>query len=372
VLTLCGNCASFHSVTVMKRTRTLAIALLLALAGAVMVPGPAQAATAAAIDTNVWYSITAKNSGLRVDVRGAAKVNGTPIQQYTANTSAAQKFRFISNGDGTYRISSALTSSQVLDVAGGATGNGAKVQTWSWANVGQQRWFVYVSAVSGYVTIKPAHATSRCLDVPGGSTRSGVQLQIYSCNNTAAQQFKLTKVGAVIASTAVPSFRLPFANGASVSAGAPHANDGTANGVRNSVDFGAGAGDKAVRAIAGGTVYKVACASGYYLGVDHGGGWKSTYYHLTNVQTALVGKTVSAGTYLGNVGRAVQCGGSATFDHVHLSLFKNGTPYPLNGVRFGNYVVYAGSGGYFGYWNKTSGVRALTIEGAALCCLTAG
>lgn len=443
---------------------------------------------AAAIDTNAWYSITPKNSGLRLDIRGAAKTNGTLVQQYGSNSSAAQRFRFIANGDGTYRISSALTSAQVLDVAGGGTGSGAKVQTWTWANVGQQRWHVSVSAASGYVTIKPAHATSRCLDVPGGSTKSGVQLQIHTCNNTSSQQFKLTGVGVVsppiaykseiktnvtlrvndsiksnngkyslvqqgdgnlvlyglsgalwanknmIAGstttmqgdgnlvsyqggkarwasntagkagvrlvvqddgnvviytsagkavwstntvqgpppTATPAFRLPFASGVSVKAGAPHANDGRESGVRNSVDFGPGGSDKAVRAIASGTVYKVTCGSNYYLGIDHGGGWKSTYYHLTNVQSGLIGKSVSAGTYLGQAGRAVPCGGSATFDHVHLSLFKNNAPVSLNGVRFGSYVVYSGSAGYHGYWNTVAGARALTINGLALCCITAG
>ncbi|HEX4058105.1 MAG TPA: RICIN domain-containing protein [Galbitalea sp.] len=153
--------------------------------------------TAVQVDTSQWYSITARVSNKNVDVRGGGTANGTALQQYPGNGTSAQKFKFISNGDGTYRIESALTSSEVWDVSGGGTGNGTHVQTWSWANVAQQKWYVYNATVAGYVTLIPSHAQSKCLDVPGGSTASSLHLQIYSCNNTASQQYRLSDLGPV-------------------------------------------------------------------------------------------------------------------------------------------------------------------------------
>ena len=145
------------------------------------------------IDPAAVFTITAKVSGLVLDIAGGVYKDQTAVQQFASNSTASQKFTFTPNGDGTYRISSALGSQQVLDVAGGATGDKTRVQTWKWSNVGQQKWIVVVSADPGYVTIKPSHASTKCLDVPGGS-KTKVQLQIISCNDTASQQFMLTNL----------------------------------------------------------------------------------------------------------------------------------------------------------------------------------
>lgn len=162
----------------------------------VLIPVSAQASTAL-IDTNAWYSVTVQVSGLKVDVRGAGTANGTALQQYGENKSKAQQFRFIDNGDGTYRILSALSNTEVWDVSGGGTANGTKVRTWSWAKVSQQRWIVDKASTAGYVTFRPANATSKCLDVPSGTKAASTQLQIHTCNSSASQQFKLVKVGVV-------------------------------------------------------------------------------------------------------------------------------------------------------------------------------
>lgn len=187
-------------VSLVKTIRLAGIATAIALVASLGVAPQASYAssqTSAAIDTNAWYTLTPRVSGLRVDIRLGGTTNGTWVQQHSANTTNSQQFRFVSNGDGTFRVYSRLSNSQVFDVAGGATSNHAKVQTWKWADVNQQKWQVLNATVAGFVTFKPKHATSRCLDVPGASKSSGVQLQIYSCNNTSSQQFTLKKVGQV-------------------------------------------------------------------------------------------------------------------------------------------------------------------------------
>lgn len=167
-------------------------------------------------------------------------------------------------------------------------------------------------------------------------------------------------------------FRLPFQTGQSWHAGAAHGGTG-AN--WNALDFGPRAGSGAstrVVAIADGTVRWVTCASGGYIAIDHADGWSSGYYHMVNQQTQLIGQRVTAGTYLGDVGRTLPCGGGATFDHVHLTITYKGRPVHMNGFRFGQYVAFSGGQYYYGYWNDLSGRRVVTAPGGAACCLVSG
>jgi len=147
----------------------------------------------ATVDTNAWYTFTLRGSKLLLDVRGGATKNGTPVQQYKANSTKSQKFRLTSNGDGTYRVYSALSSTQVLD----ASLSSNKAQTWSWGGGKNQRWLVRKSKTSGNVTLSPLSATSKCLDVTGGSTKASVQLQVYACNGSTAQDFAMKSAGVV-------------------------------------------------------------------------------------------------------------------------------------------------------------------------------
>ncbi|MGC5171267.1 FG-GAP-like repeat-containing protein [Microbacterium sp. DT81.1] len=176
---------------------------------------------------------------------------------------------------------------------------------------------------------------------------------------------------AAVAAGPMPIWRLPFEDGQRWKAGAPHSSAGNNTGPRGSLDLGpsAGAGSRVV-SIAAGTVYKVTCSGNFYLGVDHGNGWQSTYYHLANQQSGLVGSHVPAGTYLGDAARATPCGGSATFDHVHLSIQRDGAAVDISGFALGAYRVYSSGNDYHGYWNGLDGSRAVTNTGLAVCCLT--
>ncbi|MBD7957525.1 cell wall-binding repeat-containing protein [Microbacterium sp. Sa4CUA7] len=173
----------------------------------------------------------------------------------------------------------------------------------------------------------------------------------------------------------VPNWNLPFENGQRWSSGGPHRDsDGNAWGA---VDFSPGSSpNKRVVAIADGRVYRVTCPAGWFLGIDHGGGWRSEYYHLANAQSNLVGQWVPVGTYLGEAASTLPCGGSSTGPHVHLSILLGNPPqpgqglrpyYPVDGMRFGNYRVRAGASPYQGRWEDLSGRTVFTNFG---CCLT--
>lgn len=179
-------------------------------------------------------------------------------------------------------------------------------------------------------------------------------------------------VWSTLSSDTAPDWSLPFAAGQRWSAGAPHANSGNTVGARGALDFGPlSGGDRRVLTIAPGTVYQLTCGSGSYLGVNHAGGWQSTYYHLVNYQNQLIGQYVPSGTYLGDVGRTVPCGGGATFDHVHLTIRRAGQMVSVEGMLFDGYQVRSDGRDYWGYWTTVSGQRVLTSPGGAACCLTA-
>ncbi|GAA3902535.1 cell wall-binding repeat-containing protein [Microbacterium invictum] len=173
-----------------------------------------------------------------------------------------------------------------------------------------------------------------------------------------------------------PTWGLPFAAGERWSAGAPHTSLGTNQGARGSLDFGPSrtipASSKKVYTIAEGTVYRFNCGGGKgYLGVNHTGGWQSTYYHLKNEQTARIGKKVPAGTYLGDVAQALPCGGGSSFEHVHVTIRRDGQPVSVEGMTFGGFTVRSAGKDFSGTWRDASGRTVLTPSGGAACCLTA-
>lgn len=158
----------------------------------------------------------------------------------------------------------------------------------------------------------------------------------------------------------MPAWQLPFEYGQSWRANGPHHMNGDYGPASSwsSLDFGPNAGSNGrVVAAAAGKVYKQTCSNGgSYLGIDHGNGWKSTYYHLKNEQYGLVGKQVAAGTYLGDASTRIPCGGSAAgFNHVHFSILRDGNPFNINGIQIGQYRVRTGSGAYLGQWTDLTG-----------------
>jgi hypothetical protein len=72
-----------------------------------------------------------------------------------------------------------------LDIAGGGTANGTKVQLYDCNSTGAQVWIPQ----SNGAYLNPA--SNRCLDIPNSSTAAGTQVQIWDCNGTGAQRWRL-------------------------------------------------------------------------------------------------------------------------------------------------------------------------------------
>ena len=115
-------------------------------------------------------------AGKCVDVNGASSANGTAIQLYDCNGSAAQQWTV--GSDGTIRA-----LGKCLDVNAGGTADGTKVQLYDCNGSAAQKW-----AVSSANDIVNPQA-NKCLDVTGNNSANGTPLQIWTCSGGANQKW---------------------------------------------------------------------------------------------------------------------------------------------------------------------------------------
>jgi|GEM_PF-3715742 len=199
------------------------------------------------------FQLSPKNaSGLALDVQGAATTDGTPVQVYTINDTAAQqwklnvysvsysqpllnnaiytieplnapgknltaeggangsnvdirgsqvtadaggnqKWRAVDAGGGYWKFFSVSAPSYDLDVNGGSAADGTNIQIW-YDDAVDARLFMPSSPVNGYYQIAPKVAPNSRLDVAGMGTADGTNVQIWSYNASANQMWKFNLV----------------------------------------------------------------------------------------------------------------------------------------------------------------------------------
>jgi beta-glucanase (GH16 family) len=146
-----------------------------------------------AISPTAWYTVQNVNSSLCADQANGSMANGTPLQQWPCHSGLNQQWQFHPTDSGYYNVVPRTATNMTWDVTGGAgaTGNGVKVQLWTFGGSGgtNQQWKPE-SLANGRWRFRARHS-GRCLDVPGASTTAGVQLQQWDCNGTGAQSFVL-------------------------------------------------------------------------------------------------------------------------------------------------------------------------------------
>jgi beta-glucanase (GH16 family) len=116
--------------------------------------------------------------GKCVDVAGANTANGTPVQMYDCNGTAAQSWTV--GSDQTLRA-----LGKCMDVTAAGTANGTKVQLYDCNGTGAQQW----QPRSDGSVVNPN--SGKCLDDTGWNTANGTQLQIWDCTGGANQKWTL-------------------------------------------------------------------------------------------------------------------------------------------------------------------------------------
>ncbi|GHB00941.1 ThuA domain-containing protein [Streptomyces chryseus] len=117
-------------------------------------------------------------NGKCADVAGGASGDGTRIQLWTCNGADAQKWSL--PGDGTIRA-----LGKCLDVSGGGSADGTKIQLWTCNGTGAQQWQPQADT-----TVRNPQS-GKCLDAEGGTWNDGTRVHLWTCHTGANQKWTL-------------------------------------------------------------------------------------------------------------------------------------------------------------------------------------
>ena len=129
------------------------------------------------------------SAGKCVDVAGASTANGTAVQLYTCNGTAAQQWT--RGSDGTLRA-----LGKCLDIAGPSTANGTLGPPVGLPHRQPRQKWTYNGAASDLVN----QFAGKCLDVTGNNSADGTRLQIWTCTGGRQPEVERTRL-------------MPFADG---------------------------------------------------------------------------------------------------------------------------------------------------------------
>jgi len=111
-----------------------------------------------------------------VDVNGGSSTPGTKVQMWDCNNNpSSQQWTLESNG--TIGI-----NGQCLDITGANYSDGTLIEEWTCTGGANQQWI----AVNGEI-VNPA--SGKCLDDPAFNTTEGTQLDLWTCNGGSNQQW---------------------------------------------------------------------------------------------------------------------------------------------------------------------------------------
>ncbi|MFB6553488.1 PQQ-dependent sugar dehydrogenase [Streptomyces sp. NPDC056405] len=116
-------------------------------------------------------------NGKCLDVAGGGTADGTQVQIWTCNGTAAQQWTV---GGGTLKA-----LGKCLDVSGGGSANGTKIQLWTCNGSGAQTW----AAQSDGTVRNPQ--SGKCLDASGGTWNDGTVVHLWACHANANQKWTL-------------------------------------------------------------------------------------------------------------------------------------------------------------------------------------
>ncbi|MDN0193765.1 ricin-type beta-trefoil lectin domain protein [Streptomyces sp. S.PNR 29] len=125
--------------------------------------------------------------GKCLDVQGGKETDGTSVQIYTCNDSAAQEWQVQGYGDAYVLLN--VKAQKCLDVQSSNPANGTKIQLWSCNNSKAQQWTFDVRAAGELRNV----ATDKCLDL--NKFDNGQDSWLWACNGTNPQKFRVVPKG---------------------------------------------------------------------------------------------------------------------------------------------------------------------------------
>ncbi len=123
-----------------------------------------------------------------IDVAYAGKMNGTNINTWSKNSTAAQIFNIKYNSrNDTYQIINP-NSGRAIDLSGATTRNSSNIHIWSINDTCAQYWKINKTNNAHY-RISSSCDESFVLDVAWAGSSNGTNIQLYKSNNTLAQEW---------------------------------------------------------------------------------------------------------------------------------------------------------------------------------------
>ena len=145
-----------------------------------------------------YYRIMVEKTGKVLDVKDISSKEGVNLQQYEWNGNDSQLWKFIRTGTSSYYIKSKLGTT--IQVSSEKCESGSNVEMGMLKETSdKQKWTLTraenYSLEEGTYAIKSALDASKMLDIACGSAANGANVQIYLHNGTTAQQFKILHAG---------------------------------------------------------------------------------------------------------------------------------------------------------------------------------
>lgn len=144
-------------------------------------------------DTEGYYTLKNINSGRYLDVANASQLSGSTVQIWDGNTTCAQKWALVNDGERMHILNKC--SGLSLDVAGGQLLNGARLQTWSKNTSGAQIWGLISHEAApisdGFYEVNSSGGLA--LEIAGGSISNGTKVQLWNSNQSPSQHWQVTK-----------------------------------------------------------------------------------------------------------------------------------------------------------------------------------
>ncbi len=143
------------------------------------------------------YRIKNVNSGLYMQVAGAAAENGANVQQWGSDgTSVHDIWKLCSAGDGYYYIVSAVGDggTYVLDVAGRKTDNGTNIDIYQYNGGTNQQFMLTKNSDGSYKIRTRVSGEASAVEIADASTTSGANVQQWEVNGVNCQDWILESV----------------------------------------------------------------------------------------------------------------------------------------------------------------------------------
>ncbi len=138
------------------------------------------------------YYVQSQFSGLYLDVENGSASNGANIRQWSYNGADAQKFKFVSLGDGYYYILTGASGyKSCIDVDSGSAADGANILQWEYWGGEMQKYRIVKQADGSYAILTKASSCKSGLDVYNWSTAAGGNIDQWNYWGGSCQKWNL-------------------------------------------------------------------------------------------------------------------------------------------------------------------------------------